>query len=181
MGFEPSRRSGRYWDDAITLNQMIKEYNFNTTGKSERDFENGLSAVLDARKKRFNCTVVSQINKETKVSSVYCFGKNHRPDMALDENGVAIELKFTDYSGLKDAIGQGYMYRLQYRFVFLILVIKDTKRQFYTDLCVGKEHPMEDMLQHLADHMNIFTYIVPSFSVKPGMKKCHSFFLPINE
>lgn len=181
MGFKQSRRSGKYWEDAITLDKIITDHNFITTGKTERDFENGLSSVLDTRKNRFNCSVMSQVSRETKVSSVYCFGKNHRPDMTLDENGIAIEVKFVNYSGLKDAIGQGYMYRLQYRFVFLILVVKSTKKEFYEDLSVGKERPMVDMLQHLADHMNIFTYIVPSFKINKNMKRCHSFFLPMTE
>jgi hypothetical protein len=41
--------------------------------------------------------------------------------MTFDENGIAIELKFINSSGLaglKDAIGQGHLYRLRYKFVF---------------------------------------------------------------
>ncbi len=180
MSFESSRRHGRFWDDAQNLHRIINEYQFNTTGKNERDFENGFASTLMALKKNFNSQVITQIDKATTVKSIYCFGKKHRPDMTLDENGIAVELKFITYAGLKDAIGQGYLYRLQYRFVFLVLVISEDRRTIYDDLCVGKEKDLENTLQHLADNMNIFTYIVPAFNLKPGMKKCFSFFEPVN-
>ncbi len=182
MSFESTRRHGRFWNDANELHSMIVDYPFNTTGKVERDFEIGFANVLMATKKNFNSEVISQIDKSTTVKSVYCFGKRHRPDITLDENGIAIELKFITYSGLKDAIGQGYLYRLHYRFVFLILVISEERKGIYEDLCAGKEIDLEHTLQHLADNMNIFTYVVPAFNLKKGsgMKKCHSFFKPLN-
>ena len=146
------------------------------------DFENGFASTLMTVKKQFNCQVITQIDKATTVKSIYCFGKKHRPDMTLDENGIAIELKFITYAGLKDAIGQGYLYRLRYRFVFLVLIISEDRKSIYEDLCTGKEKDLEDTLQHLADNMNIFTYIVPAFNLKLGigMKKCQSYFEPIN-
>jgi len=96
--------------------------------------------------------------------------------MTLDDNGVALELKFITYAGLKDAIGQGYLYRLRYRFVFLILVISEDRSYIYGDLDTNKEKDLHDTLQHLANTMNIFTYVVPAFEISPGMKKCISFF-----
>ena len=176
MSFEASVRRGRYWEDAKILDEMIYDYPFHTTGKNERDFENGFASGLMMVKKQFNCQVITQIDKKTSVKSIYCFGKRHRPDMTLDENGVAIELKFITYDGLKEAIGQGYLYRLRYRFVFLVLVVSEERKYIYEDLCAEKEKDLEDTLQHLADNMNIFTYIVPAFNLKPGMKKCYSYF-----
>ena len=176
MGFESVRRRGRVWEDAKELDCLIQKYPFNTTGKSERDFENGFGSALMMTKDNFNCRVITQIDKSTTVKSIHCFGKKHRPDITLDENGVALELKFITYAGLKEAIGQGYLYRLQYKFVFLVLIISEDRKDIYEDLCDRKEKDLEDTLQHLADHMNIFTYVVPAFNLKPGMKKCHSFF-----
>lgn len=100
--------------------------------------------------------------------------------MTLDDKGIAIELKFITYAGLKEAIGQGYLYRLRFRFVFLILVISEKRKSIYEDFCEMNEVHLEDTLQHLADNMNIFTYIVPAFNLKPAMKKCHSYFKPKN-
>ena len=107
---------------------------------------------------------------------MYCFGKNHRPDLTLEENGIAIEIKFITYAGLKEAIGQGYLYRLRYKFVFLVLIISEGRKNIYEGLDIGKEKDLEDTLSHLAASMNIFTYIVPVFSIKPGTKKCLHFF-----
>lgn len=180
MGFESSRRFGRFWEDAQSLDNFIREYHFNTSGKNERDFENGFSSSLYHFRKSFSCEVITQTNNETSVESIYCFGKKHRPDMALDKNEIAVELKYITYAGLKDAIGQGYLYRLQYKFVFLVLIVGPDRKEMYHDLCDRKEKDLEDILQHLADNMNVFTYIVPAFKLKPGMSKCFAFFEPIN-
>ncbi len=180
MGFEVGRRRGRYWDDAKKLDETLQEYPFHTTGKAERDFENGIASSLMTMKKHFNSEVITQIDKSSSVRSIYCFGKKHRPDIALDENGIAIEIKFVTYAGLREAIGQGFLYRLRYRFVFLVLIISEERKSIYIDLNSDKEKDLEDTLQHLADNMNIFTYIVPAFNLKPGLKKCISFFEPVN-
>ena len=180
MSFENSRRNGRYWNDCKTLTKLINKFHFNTTGKNERDFETGFANTLMHDRDKYSCNVITQIDKETTVQSVYCFGKKHRPDMSLDEDGVAIELKFVTYDGLKDAIGQGYLYRLKYRFVFLVLIISESRHTIYEDLCAGKEKDLEDTLQYLADHMNIFSHIVPAYTTQSNQKKCFSFFEPIN-
>ncbi|TBW57983.1 hypothetical protein EZI54_05910 [Marinobacter halodurans] len=180
MGFQASRRYGRYWEDAKKLDELINRYHFNTSGKDERSFENGFASTLLNMQDQFNCKVISQIDNTSTVKDVRCFGKKHRPDMALDENVVGIELKYVRYAGLKDAIGQGYLYRLRYKFVFLVLIISKDRSAIYEDLHLGKEKDLEDTLQHLADTMNIFTYIVPAFTTKPGIRKCYGFFEPVN-
>lgn len=180
MSFEASRRTGRYWKDVNVLNDLIHDFPFHTTGKNERDFENGFASTLLTMKNQFNSDIFTQIDKSSKVKSVHCFGKKHRPDMTLDENGIAVEIKFITYAGLKEAIGQGILYRQRYRFIFLVLVISETRKIVYADIDSGKEKDLEDTLQYLADSLNIFTYIVPAFNLKPGMKKCISFFEPVN-
>ena len=176
MGFEPARRASRHWDDAKQLDKTIRSFPFHTTGKNERDFETGLATSLITMKDLFSSQVITQIDKSSTVRSVYCFGKKHRPDMTLGESGIALELKFITYAGLKDAIGQGYFYRLRYRFVFLILIISEQRRTIYEDLETGKEKDLEDTLRHLATTMNIFSYVVPAFVVKPGTRNCIGFF-----
>ena len=114
--------------------------------------------------------------QEGRQRSVYCFGKKHRPDLTLGDDGIAVEVKFITYHGLTSAIGQGFLYRQQYKFVVLILVISEERKSIYLDLEVGKETDLEDTLRHLASEMNIFTYVVPAFNVKAGVKKCVGFF-----
>ena len=130
-----------------------------------------------AKKTNFKNKIITQIDKTEKVVSVYCFGKNHRPDLTINNDGIAVEIKFTSYGGLKEAIGQGYFYRLKYRFTFLVLVISEKNKQLYEDIENGKEKDLEDILKILAIEKNIFTYIVPSFVIKkPGIRKCICFF-----
>jgi hypothetical protein len=101
LGFELARRRGRVWEDAKKLNETILQFPFATSGSNESVFERGFATSLMAAKNNYNCEVVTQIDRDTTVQSVFCFGKNHRPDMTLDGNGVAIELKFIRYGGLK--------------------------------------------------------------------------------
>lgn len=176
MAFEPVRRYGATWEDAQKLDQVIQDFPFNTTGKKEHDFETGFATALMTMKSSFNSEIITQIDKSTTVQSVYCFGKSHRPDLTLGENGIAVEIKFITYDGLKTAIGQGHFYRLRYKFVVLILVISEDRKTIFEDLDKGKEKDLEDTLEHLAETMNIFTYVVPAFSVKTGSRKCIRFF-----
>jgi hypothetical protein len=177
MGFELVRRRGRVWEDAKTLHDTIMDFPFQTTGSSEAEFERGFATTLMATKKNYKCDVITQIDRNSTVQSVYCFGKKHRPDMTLNENGIAIEMKFVTYAGLKDAIGQGHLYRLRYKLVFLVLIIAENRKALYEEIDNGQEKDLEDTLHHLADTMNIFTYIAPSFKInKPGVRKVISFF-----
>ena len=183
MGFETSKRRGLFWEDAEKLDMLIQRFPFHTTGKKERDFETGFATTLMSSESSFNCKIITQIDKSTTVQPVYCFGKKHRPDLALEKEdipgipGIAVEVKFVTYAGLKAAIGQGYLYRLKYKFVFLILIISEKRKSIYEGIANGSEKDLEDILTHIAVNMNIFTYIVPAFNInKPGMKKCFGFF-----
>lgn len=180
MSFEKGVRRGAIWNDAKKIDEILRTHHFNTTGKNERDFENGLAAVLLSRKSEFNGQVITQIDKEKSVKSIYCFGKKYRPDMTIDKNSIAFELKFFNYAELKDAIGQGFLYRLQYKFVFLVLIISENRKEVYNDLVDGKEGDLENILQYLADKMNIFTYIAPAFSINNRIKSKFSYFKPLN-
>jgi len=177
MSFEAGRRKGSVWDDANKLNTLLHDFPFHTTGKSEKDFEKGFSSHLMASKSNFKNEVITQIDKTKSVQSVYCFGKKHRPDLTINEDGLAVEIKFITYAGLKEAIGQGYFYRLRYKFVFLILVISEDKKDLYFNISEGKEKDLEDILESMSESLNIFTYFVPAFVIKkPGIKKCIAFF-----
>ena len=176
MGFEVVRRRGRVWEDTKILHSMLMKFPFQTTGGSERDFERGFATTLINNREDYNLPVHSQIDRDTQVESIYCFGKKHRPDVTLGENGVAIEMKYISYAGLKDAIGQGYLYRLRYKFVFIVLIFSEDRKDVYHEIEEGKEKDLEDMLTHLEEEMNIFTYIVPSFKPKgTAVRKVISF------
>ncbi len=166
MSFAPVRRRGKTWEDAKTLHDMIMNFPFQTTGSNERSFEQGFAVTLLNAKKEYNQTIYSQVDRDNHVQSVYCFGKHHRPDMKIGSDGIAVELKYISYAGLKDAIGQGHLYRIQNKFVFLILIFSEERKQVYYDIEKGKESDLENTLRYLEESMNIFTYLVPSFKLK---------------
>ena len=76
-GFQTGHRRGQVWDDVQTL-KIIHNTRFNLTGKSEREFELVMSSV-NANADRINGQILSQVDKDTTVRSVYLFGKKHRP------------------------------------------------------------------------------------------------------
>lgn len=178
MAFESGRRRGSLWEDLNRINEIITTFSFNISNKREREFENTFCSVLMSNQSKFNNTIICQMNNETTVRSVYCFGKRHRPDMSVNEDGIAIEIKYVNDSldGLKQSIGQGYLYRLRYKFVVVVLVLSAKNKELYLKLVNKEEKDLEDILQHLAQQLNVYTFIVPAFTLYPKQKKVFSVF-----
>ena len=180
MGFESGRRTGNNWEDILFIDELIKNSDkksngsiMNITGKEERDFELRFSTLLEANKEKINGKLISQQNKDTTVKQIYCFGKKHRPDMAINDDGIAIEIKYINnsFDGVKMALGQSFMYRLRYKFVINIIVISEENKSVYEKALNDEEKDLEDIMKYLAENMNVYTYIVPAFSLKNGQKK----------
>jgi len=174
MAFQPGHRRGQVWDDVKTLDTIIKNARFNMTGKSERDFELLFSERVRANSDRLNGKIISQVDKDTVVQSVYCFGKKHRPDLTINDDGIAVELKYlsNNLDGLKQAIGQSIFYRVRYRFVVNIFVIDEKHKDVYFKTANGEEKDLEEIFKDLSSDDNIFSYIVPAFSAAPNIKAC---------
>lgn len=173
MAFKTNKRSGKHWEDVETLHEMVLRYPFHTTGKKERDFENGFASSLLVVEERFNGKINTQIDKTRRVPSVQCFGKKHRPDATVGADAIAIELKYIKGSGFRDAIGQGLLYRLDFRFVFLVLIISEHRRSTYQQICDGEDSHYENLVQYLADKHNVFIYAVPAFESTEGCQHFH--------
>lgn len=177
MGFKQGKRTGGFWDDVTYIDGLLKKgidgSIMNINGDDEKAFENRLSSILDARQDELSSKVITQQNKETTVQSVFCFGKNHRPDMTIGEDGIAIEVKYINgtngLNAMKMALGQSLMYRVRYRFVINVIVISEDYRDVYNNLLSGVEKDFEDILKMLADKC-IYTYVVPCFKLKKGQK-----------
>ena len=180
MGFEKGKRTGKNWEDILFIDSLIKNSDkktngsiMNITGKEEKNFELRFSSLLDANKVKLNGNLISQQNKDTTVKQIYCFGKKHRPDMTINDDGIAIEIKYINdnFDGVKMALGQSLMYRLRYKFVINVIVISEKNKDVYEKAVNGEEKDLEDILKYLADDMNVFTYIVPAFSLKNNQKR----------
>ncbi len=168
MGFERGKRFGKTWDDVGFIDGKIKNFKWKLTHSDERGFETAFASVLSDNSDKLNGDVISQVDKDAHVQSVYCFGKNHRPDITIDEDGIAIEIKFLDssFDGVKMAFGQSIMYRLKYKFVITIFIISETNKSVYFDAADGKEDEMVSIMKYMAEELNVFTYIVPAFDTK---------------
>ena len=180
MGFESGKRTGKNWEDILFIDSLIKNADkksngsiMNITGKEEKDFELTFSTLLYANKGKINGYLISQQNKDTTVKQIYCFGKKHRPDMTINNDGIAIEIKYINdnFDGVKMALGQSFMYRLRYKFVINVIVISEKNKDVYEKALNGEEKDLEDILKYLANDMNVFTYIVPAFSLKNNQKR----------
>lgn len=175
MGFELGRRRGKHWDDIKIIDELVRNARFNLTAKTEREFELAFANLLFSRENVLNGKIYSQIDQETIVKSVYCFGKKHRPDLTLGEDGVAIEIKYLNdnLDGVKLALGQSLMYRLRYKFVVNLLIVAEKNKETYYKAINEEEKDLSDILKYLSEDMNIFTYIVPSFTLEPGKKRVY--------
>ena len=172
MAFQAGHRRGQVWDDVQTLNKIIHNTRFNLTGKSEREFELAFMSSVNANADRINGQIMSQVDKDTTVRSVYLFGKKHRPDLTINDDGIAIEIKYLSGSldGLKQAIGQSIFYRVRYRFVMNVFVIAEKYKDTYLKGANEEEKDLEEIFQDLSTDMNIFSYIVPAFTPGPNIK-----------
>lgn len=176
MGFEKGIRRGSVWDDVMAIDEIVKKTRFAHTGKNERDFEIGFTQTLTvhAQTGRLKGKVISQTDQETIVKSVYCFGKRHRPDLTINEDGIAIEIKYLSSSldGIKLALGQSMLYRLRYKFVVNLFILSEKHKETYSKASKGEERDLEDIFKNLSDEANVFSYIVPAFSATPNLKSC---------
>lgn len=182
MTFKKGRRFGSLWEDTKSVIEEISSWNTDITATSESDFEQSLSPLLKRmeNKGEIESPVITQKHRDRNVINYRFFGKGHRPDMALGEEGTAIELKFLDgnLNGAKEVIGQSHIYRLQYKFCILVLVVSENNKDLYTTLDNGGEPQVNALFQHLAENNNVFTLIKPAFATDNGASKAITFLDP---
>lgn len=178
MSFAVGYRRGKLWEDTLALEEIIRECDFNASGKGEREFEIQTAERLKGNQNNLHNTVVSQYHNDGQVTSAYFFGKKHRPDLSLAENGTAIELKFVDtnLNSVKHAIGQALIYRLYYKFAVLIFVISSEHKELYEKAYLGHESHFDGLLENLENEMNVFTILKPAFKPRKGLGETISFF-----
>ena len=192
MSFITGKKQGQYWEDAKRINKLIETFNFYQTGKDEAYFESNLASHFDSHREEFNLKLNSQRAGNSKVNGVDCFGKKHRPDIAFsnkktDEGIIAVELKYANYGKIAKAIGQCMIYRLKYRFVFMILVIpastiknpKNSNRlniEKYVSISNNKDEELISLCDSLKEN-NIFVFLAPAFKTeKIDAEKMISYF-----
>ncbi len=163
LGFKAAKKAGVHFDLAKLAVRRLKNANLRLKGRTEKHYEHTIVAFLEAsRKLRKN--LITQVGDQEvqKISQASLFGFKHRPDTTIGNDGTAIELKvITTSTSVRVLLGQALAYRMDYRFVILVLVDQTPERQVVR-LCEDKKSREFALLNGLAQEFNIFTVVGPA-------------------
>lgn len=152
--FKSSRRHGVHWDNLQRARTIISRLSLDINAEDERKFEDRISGALQPNFETF----IDQRNIKQTMTRVTLFGHDHRPDMSIDKDGIAIEVKTArSGSSFREAIGQSMIYRLGYRFAIVVWV-DFTKDKMYKTVCSKVDSNEQDFIKELEDN-NIFCFI----------------------
>ena len=162
LGFVPSKKSGQHYELAMFALKKASKTNLLLRGQTEKNFEHTIVAQLQSspriRKNLITQIGVDEVQKMTKAS---LFGFSHWPDVSIGNSGTAIEIKVVQGGpGVRDILGQAIAYRMNYRFVILVL-IDQTPDGKIVELCQIKDSQEHRLLSGLANELNIFTIVGP--------------------
>ena len=89
--FKPSKRTGFHWKNLQKTIRTIKRVvPLDIRGDRERKFEDRIAGALTLPFKEF---FIDQRNTKQVMTRVSLFDHDHRPDMSIDTDGVAVEVK----------------------------------------------------------------------------------------
>ena len=152
--FKAGKRTGIHWKNLCSAKEIIERLSLDIKAYDERKFEDRISGALQPNFKKF----IDQRNIKQVMTRVTLFGHDHRPDMSIDKDGVAIEVKNAKTgSSFREAIGQSMIYRLGYRFV-IVLWVDSTKDKMYKNLCNDPDSNESLFIKEMED-CNIFCII----------------------
>jgi len=152
--FLPYQKRGQYWESLQKAKNIIERLSLDIHTEKESKFEDRISGALQPNFSDF----IDQRNVKQTITRVTLFGHDHRPDMSIGTDGIAIEVKVAKTGqSFREAIGQSFIYRMGYRFV-LVIWIDNTKQKIYKKSLLDLETKEKDFLRELEEH-NIFCLI----------------------
>lgn len=162
LGFVTSAKRGQHYELAAFAARKLKHVNVLVKGQTERHFEHTIISHLQASSKlRKNLITQIGVDEVEKITPGVLFGFSHRPDVSIGKDGTAIEIKVVSNGhSVRDILGQSIAYRMQYRFVILVLIDKTPDRNI-VNLCQSKASSECCLLSGLAETMNIYTIVGP--------------------
>lgn len=162
LGFISSAKRGQHFDLAQLAIKKLKSANLALKGKSEREFEQAVISHLQSSP-TIRKNLITQVGTDEvdKITQANLFGFSHRPDASIGKDGTAIEIKVISGSqSTRDILGQSIAYRMQYRFVIIVLIDGSENRQI-VELCKDKISKEYSLFTGLAETMNVFSIIGP--------------------
>jgi len=153
--FKSSRSTGIHWKNLQKAIRTVKSLPLYIRGDSERKFEDRISGALTLR---FKESFIDQRNTQQVMTRISLFDHDHRPDMSIETDGVAIEVKIIKTGqSFREAIGQSLIYRLGYRYV-LVIWIDVSKNKTYKELLGDRKSLEYNFIKEL-EWNNIFCIV----------------------
>ena len=162
FGFKAGNRAGIHYELVDLAVRKSREANLAVKGRSEHEYELSVMAHLQSSP-TLKKNLITQIGEDEveKIQQAQLFGFKHRPDSAIGLDGTAIEIKVIyGAPDIRNLFGQAIAYRMDYRFVILVLIDGTDGRQI-VELCQDKNSREHEFLSSLADELNIFTIVGP--------------------
>lgn len=162
LGMMRSDRKGEQFELALRAVSQIKRENLLLKADDELTYANILGAKLQGSKKlQPHVNIHTEKDPEQKMIRVKAFAFDHLPDITIDNDGTAIEIKLIKGGGdLRDCLGQALIYRFAYRFVVMVLIDRTDNRAFVESLRKRASSEAE-LLRGMCDEFNIITVVGP--------------------
>lgn len=162
LGMIVSSRKGDQFELALRAVHQIKKENFLLKADDEFTYANILGSKLQGSKKlQPHVNIYTEKDPEQKMVKVKAFAFDHLPDITIDKDGTAIEIKLIKGGGdLRDCLGQALIYRFAYRFVIMVLIDRTEDRAFVESLRKRASNEAQ-LLRGMSDEFNIITVVGP--------------------
>ena len=152
--FMSGKKFGEYWNNLNKAIEIIKKLSLDVKSERESKFEDRITGALQPNFKNF----IDQRNIQQTMTRITLFGHDHRPDMSIGTDEIAIEVKFIKSGGsFREAIGQSLIYRIGYRFV-IVVWIDITKEKVYKSLLNNEKSNESKFIKELKEN-NIYCII----------------------
>jgi hypothetical protein len=162
LRFIRSQRRGPHYALVNIAIGKLKLVDLAMKGRTEQDFEHTIVAYLRSFDE-LSRNLITQLgeNEVEKITSADLFGFRHRPDVAIGQNGTAIETKGISGShAIRDVLGQAVAYQAQYRYVILVLIDRTPKRTI-VECSKGSDSLENKLFTGLSEFLNSFSIVGP--------------------
>jgi hypothetical protein len=161
-GLMRADKKGDHFELALRAIHQIKNADLLRKADDEWTYANILVTALQASKKvKPHINDQTRKEQEQRLIKVPAFSFDHIPDITIDNDGTAIEIKLIKCGNdLRDCLGQALIYRFAYRFAIMVL-IDLTERRTFVESLRRKDSNEARLLRDMCDNLNIMTIIGP--------------------
>ena len=162
FGLMRADKKGDHFELALRAIHQIKNADLLKKADDEWTYANILVTALQAsRKLKPHINDQTSKDQEQRLIKVPAFSFDHIPDITIDNDGTAIEIKLIKgWNDLRDCLGQALVYRFAYRFAIMVLIDLTEQRAFVETLR-RKDSSEAKLLRDMCDNLNIMTIVGP--------------------